>query len=90
MVDFIPQLHVFYLNVVKSLPFRDVLEVTEAVSHVITVIPPNEIQKALQLFCLPIAQELHTIVSRGKDQVSNEDCEKMGGKLNVTVFCNCQ
>ncbi|RCH81760.1 Nuclear import receptor, partial [Rhizopus stolonifer] len=72
LVDYIPQLHAFYLNVVKSLPFRDILEVTEAVSHVMTVISVTEIQNALQLFCLPVAQELHGLVSKGKD-VSNDE-----------------
>lgn len=79
MIGYIPQLQYFFVNVVKTLPFRDVLEVTEAVSHVITVLPPNEIQNALQLFCLPVAQELHGLVSKGKDQLSDDDCVKIGG-----------
>lgn len=83
MVDYISQLHSFYLNVVKTLPFRDILEVTEAVSHVITVLPVNEVEKALQLFCLPIAQDLHNIVSKEKDAVSQEECHKIGGKKKI-------
>ncbi|KAI9273878.1 armadillo-type protein [Helicostylum pulchrum] len=87
LVDYISQLHLFYLNVVKTLPFRDILEVTEAVSHVITVLPINEIEKALQLFCLPIAQDLHNIVSKGKDTVSQEECHKIGDILEqISVF----
>jgi transportin-3 len=87
LVDFIPQLHVFYLNVVKTLPFRDILEVTEAVSHVMTVIPVTEVQKALQLFCLPIAQELLALVSKGKDAISQEECVKIGDILEqISVF----
>lgn len=87
LVDFLVQLQSFYVQVTKSLPFRDVLEVTEAVSHVISAIPPAEIQKALQVFCLPVAKELHDIVSRGKDNVTNEDCVKMGDILEqISVF----
>jgi transportin-3 len=81
LIGYIPQLQFFFINVVKTLPFRDILEVTEAVSHVITVLPSNEIQNALQLFCLPVAQELHGLVSRPKDQLSDEDLIKIGGKL---------
>ena len=79
-MDYIPQLQAFYLNVAKSLPFRDVLEVTEAVSHVITVISPSDIQNALQLFCLPVAQELHSLVSKEKQTLSPDDYVKIGGK----------
>ncbi|KAF1802852.1 armadillo-type protein [Mucor lusitanicus] len=87
LVDYLMQLQSFYVQVTKTLPFRDVLEVTEAVSHVISVIPPAEIQNALQVFCLPVAQELHDIVSRGKDKVTNEDCVKMGDILEqISVF----
>lgn len=49
-------------------------------SHVITVLPVNEVEKALQLFCLPIVQELHNILSKGKDGVSDKECVKIGGK----------
>ena len=77
----------FYLEVVKTLPFRDVVEVTEAVSHVMTVIPVSEIQKALQLFCLPIAQELHGIVSKGKEGTTKVEQDKIGDILEqISVF----
>lgn len=86
-MDFIPQLHVFYLNVVKTLPFRDILEVTEAVSHVMSVIPASEVQKSLQLFCLPIAQELHGLVSKGKEATTADECTKIGDILEqISVF----
>ncbi|KAI8365426.1 armadillo-type protein [Choanephora cucurbitarum] len=87
LVDYVPQLQAFYMNVAKSLPFRDVLEVTEAVSHVITVISPSEIQNALQLFCLPVAQELHGLVSKEKESLSQEDYVKIGDLLEqINVF----
>ncbi|KAI8369742.1 armadillo-type protein [Blakeslea trispora] len=87
LVDYIPQLQAFYLNVAKSLPFRDVLEVTEAVSHVITVISPSDIQNALQLFCLPVAQELHSLVSKEKQTLSPDDYVKIGDLLEqINVF----
>lgn len=88
LVDYISQLHVFYLEVVKTLPYRDVLEVTEAVSHVITVIPVTEIEKALQLFCLPVAQSLHAIASKG-GEATQEERVKIGDILEqISVFFN--
>ncbi|KAI8642121.1 armadillo-type protein [Parasitella parasitica] len=87
LVNYLVQLQSFYVQVTKSLPFRDILEVTEAVSHVISVTTPAEIQKALQDFCLPVAQDLHGIISRGKDNVTNDDCVKMGDILEqISVF----
>lgn len=86
-MDYISQLHVFYLEVVKTLPFRDILEVTEAVSHVMTVIPVTEIEKALQLFCLPIAQDLHAIASKGANGTTPEERVKIGDILEqISVF----
>jgi transportin-3 len=67
LIDYISQLHSFYINVGKTLPISDTLEVTEAVAHVIAVIPVNELLKALQLFCMPLAQQLHDLASKGKD-----------------------
>ncbi|KAI9480494.1 MAG: armadillo-type protein [Benjaminiella poitrasii] len=87
LIDFVPQLHLFYLNVVKTLPFRDVLEVTEAVSYVMTELPYTKTEEALQLFCLPVAQDLHQLVSKGKDQVTQEEGIKIGDLLEqVSVF----
>ncbi|KAJ2957823.1 hypothetical protein NQZ79_g6514 [Umbelopsis isabellina] len=66
LIDYLSQLHPFYINVGKTLPISDTLEVTEAVAHVIAVIPVNELLQALQLFCMPLAQQLHDVATKGK------------------------
>ncbi|KAI8376491.1 armadillo-type protein [Radiomyces spectabilis] len=81
LVDYIGQLHLFYVNVIKSLPFIDAREVTEAVAHVLAVLPVAELQNALQLFCMPLAQDLHTLLSRGKSNLSQDDCVRAGDTL---------
>jgi transportin-3 len=58
----------------------DVLEVTEAVAHVIAVIPTNELLKALQLFCLPLAQKLHDLAIKG-NEATEKDRRDAAGKL---------
>ncbi|KAF0521261.1 ARM repeat-containing protein [Gigaspora margarita] len=65
LVEYLPQLHPFYLNVTNKLNGADLLEVTEAVTHVVAAVPPAEILKALQTFCLPIAQGLHLLANKG-------------------------
>ncbi|KAI8993606.1 armadillo-type protein [Pilobolus umbonatus] len=87
LVDYISQLHIFYLNVVKSLPYRDVIEVTEAVSHVINVLPLTEVQKALELFCLPVVQDLHNLVIKGKEGTTKDERTHIGDLLEqIGVF----
>ncbi|KAG0171417.1 Nuclear import receptor [Apophysomyces sp. BC1034] len=81
LIDYVAELHPFYVNVVKSLPYSDALEVTEAVAHVLAVIPPTQLQNALQQFCLPLAQDLHTIVSKDKSILAKEDRMKAGDLL---------
>lgn len=65
LVEYLPQLHPFYLNVSKKLHGADLYEVTEAVTHVVAVVPTSELLKALQMFCLPIAQGLHEFANKG-------------------------
>ncbi|RUS17967.1 armadillo-type protein [Endogone sp. FLAS-F59071] len=78
LVSFLNQLHPFFLNVTKTLPTQDVFEVTEAVAHVIAAIPTAELFKALQLFCLPVAQRLHEIALLRKDASDKQTKEASG------------
>jgi transportin-3 len=80
LIDYIGELHPFYVNVVKTLPFQDALGVTEAVAHVLAVIPVAGLTSALQSFCMPLAQDLHTIIVKGKDAVPKEERIRAGGK----------
>jgi transportin-3 len=80
LIDYIGELHPFYVNVVKTLPFQDALGVTEAIAHVLAVIPITGLANALQSFCMPLAQDLHAIIVKGKDAVPKEERIRAGGK----------
>jgi len=84
LVSFLEQLHPFFLNVTKKLPFQDVCEVTEAVAHVIAAIATAELLKALQLFCLPIAQQLHEIALLGNN--ASDKQMKEASSVYCTLF----
>ncbi|CAO3618834.1 unnamed protein product [Cunninghamella echinulata] len=87
LINYIGELHPFYVSIVKTLPFQDALEVTEAIAHVLAVIPIAELQNALQSFCMPLAQDLHSIVSKGKDVVTKEECVRAGDILEeISAF----
>ncbi|KAL0080626.1 armadillo-type protein [Phycomyces blakesleeanus] len=87
LIDFVGQLHPFYINIVRTLPFNDIIEVTEAVSHVISVIPASEILNALKSFCLPIAQDLHSIVAKNKNTITQNEIAKAGDLLEqIAIF----
>ncbi|ORX60507.1 ARM repeat-containing protein [Hesseltinella vesiculosa] len=81
MVDYIGQLHPFYVNVVKTLPFVDALEVTEAISHVLAVLPVTGLSDALRSFFMPLAEELHALVNKGKLAITKEERERAGDLL---------
>ncbi|KAI9278101.1 armadillo-type protein [Sporodiniella umbellata] len=78
LVEFVPQLQMFYANVGNTLSYRDKSEVTEAICHVIAVLPVASIKDALQSFCLPVAQKLHAMASKGKDGVSPSQYVEIG------------
>ncbi|KAG0941977.1 hypothetical protein G6F57_005936 [Rhizopus arrhizus] len=78
LVNYVSQLQMFYVNVAKSLAFRDQAEVTEAICHVIAVLPTLEIQNALQSFCLPVVQDLHALASKGKEGTPQMEVVKIG------------
>ncbi|KAI9316196.1 armadillo-type protein [Dichotomocladium elegans] len=81
LVDYISELHPFYTSVIRTLPFSDALEVTEAVAHVLAEVPVANLQNALQQFCLPLAQDLHAIVMKDETSITREDCVRVGDLL---------
>jgi transportin-3 len=70
LVDYLGQLHPFYLTMMQKLEPRDRLEVTAAISHVLSALPEDKLLENLQYFCLPLAQKLNEIAINGK--VSDE------------------
>ena len=61
MVDYLQQLHPFYVSALERLPQYDALELTEAIVHIINAVPTEQLLPTMQSFCLPIAQKLHTV-----------------------------
>ncbi|KAF9180617.1 Nuclear import receptor [Haplosporangium sp. Z 11] len=71
LLNYLTQLHSFFVGVTKKLKGMDLFEVTEAVAHVIAAVPNMELAQVFQMFCLPIAQQLAELVS--KDRTTLED-----------------
>jgi transportin-3 len=67
------------VNACKTLNRDDLLEITEALAHVIASVPASEVLKTLQTFCLPVCQNLHEIASKGA-QVLDSERTKAAGK----------
>ncbi|KAI9592476.1 armadillo-type protein [Syncephalis fuscata] len=78
LVSYLTTLHPFYVNACKTLNRDDLLEITEALSHVISVVPTGEVLKTLQTFCLPVCQNLHEIASKGS-QIPESERSKVAG-----------
>ncbi|KAI8073059.1 armadillo-type protein [Gongronella butleri] len=83
LVNYIEQLHPFYIGVVKMLPYRDAIEVTEAVAHVLDALPVANLPGALQSFCMPIAQELHEKISIDKLAATKDDLTRAADMLEI-------
>lgn len=68
LINYLPQLHPFYINTMKTLHPDDQKQMTEAVSHILSEVPVKELGGAMQLFCLPVAQKLHDLISKSDEE----------------------
>ncbi|KAG0370572.1 armadillo-type protein [Gamsiella multidivaricata] len=71
LLNYLNQLHMFFMGVTKKLKGMDLLEVTEAVAHVVAAVPHAELAQVFQMFCLPIAQQLATLASGDQATLEN-------------------
>ncbi|KAG0288381.1 Nuclear import receptor, partial [Dissophora globulifera] len=71
LLNYLNELHSFFVGVTKKLKGMDLYEVTEAVAHVVAAVPNTELAQVFQMFCLPIAQQLAEFAS--KDQAPSEE-----------------
>ncbi|KAJ3112912.1 Nuclear import receptor [Phlyctochytrium bullatum] len=79
IVDYLGQLHPFYLNILNQLESWEKKDLSEALAHVIKHVPvvtpdggPPNLAKVLEMFCLPMAQRLHEIISLGQAEKENK------------------
>lgn len=63
LVAFLPDLHSFYMNIIRLLPYQDRRQVIEAVAHVLSAVAVDHLLGAIQNFILPIVQRLHELAS---------------------------
>ncbi|KAK3831462.1 MAG: armadillo-type protein [Linnemannia gamsii] len=64
LLNYLNQLHSFFMGVTKKLRGMDLYEVTEAVAHVIAAVPNAELAQVFRMFCQPIAQQLALLASK--------------------------
>lgn len=103
MVDYLSQLHPFYMKIVGSISRYERLDLVKALAlvirHVPVVVAPNSdslgLLKVLEMFCLPIAQRLHEIGSSGKGTAAaldkaivGEACDLMEQFSNFVYHCS--
>ncbi|KAF8980943.1 Nuclear import receptor [Entomortierella lignicola] len=72
LLNYLNQLHVFFVGVTKKLKGMDLLEVTEAVAHVVAAVPNAELSQVFKMFCLPIAEQLAGLASRGQSTLDED------------------
>ncbi|OMJ16971.1 hypothetical protein AYI70_g6275 [Smittium culicis] len=79
MVSYWKQLETFYSSVAltSDLPDEDIIDLTEALSHVIAAIPMDSFPNALDAFCSPTIKSLESLLS------SNSDDKKT--KLEIAI-----
>jgi hypothetical protein len=85
MVDYLKDLHPFYVTAVATLKKHDLLELTEAMAHIVSVVPLDQLLPALQNFLLPLAQRIHEIASTC-DASSAQACKELEGTPSFLFF----
>ncbi|KAI9208648.1 armadillo-type protein [Polychytrium aggregatum] len=93
LVNFLPQLHPFYVKVIDVLHREDRRELTEAIAYIVNSVPIEEMLKALQAFCLPLAQQLHEIAIKGKPADHQHEVDAVNKAIEildqVAIFIKC-
>jgi transportin-3 len=84
LLNYLNQLHQFFVGVTKQLKGLDLSEVTEAVAHVIAAVPNAELANVFQMFCAPIAQQLSAYASKEHGSLE-EDIPSIIGKEDHTA-----
>jgi hypothetical protein len=70
----------FYEQTIKNIHLQDQRELSEAISHLISAVPTENISQALHLFCLPVARRLHSIMELDVDPDDRETVVELNGK----------
>ncbi|KAJ3168687.1 Nuclear import receptor [Irineochytrium annulatum] len=85
IVNYLSQLHPFYLNIVKVVEKDERRDIVTALARVISHVPVQspdashpDMLKVLEMFCLPIAQQLHalSLTKFPTDKDAKRDVEK--------------
>ncbi|KAF9427872.1 Nuclear import receptor [Podila epigama] len=72
LLNYLNQLHSFFVGVTNKLSDTDLLEVTEAVAHVIAAVPNENLANVFKMFCLPIAQQLAEFASKNQATLNDD------------------
>jgi transportin-3 len=65
LIAFLKDLHPFYMSASEKLPDYDVLELTEAMAHILNALPLPNILECLNSFCYSFVKQLHEIAFQG-------------------------
>jgi transportin-3 len=74
LLPYIEQLQPFYTNSLPLVQERDRKEMSEAISHLICAVPVDQLGQALHLFCMPVAQRIHSLVEQN---IPSNDIERI-------------
>ncbi|KAG0343249.1 Nuclear import receptor [Podila horticola] len=72
LLNYLNQLHTFFVGVTNKLSDTDLLEVTEAVAHVVAAVPNENLANVFKMFCLPIAQQLAELASKNQAELGDD------------------
>lgn len=90
MLDYLTRLHPFYVAAAAKLELFDLLELTEAMAHILNAIPADQILEPLQQFVLPIIVKLQECCAAKRqgaasDLVIEKQLEALLKQFNVFV-----
>ena len=82
LIPYIPQLHSFVMSIGVRLDQAHLLEICEAIGHVIASMPADDAAQTLQRFCEPLFQRLRT-VAEASSEVPKADLQRAAGKYPI-------
>lgn len=88
MIDYLDQLHPFYVTALSKLQQFDAMELTEAIAHIVKAVPSDKLLQTIQIFCLPVAQRLQELSCTKIGNESAENGKELGSLYTALWFMN--
>jgi transportin-3 len=88
VVGYLTDLYPFYIHAFNTMHPKDILDITEAIAHVVSVLPVPDILKTLETLCQPIGESLSLKLTMPIPSAGKEEEQYITSIIGIQQFLN--